>query len=339
MTARAAALGALLLMGVAVAVWDLETTESRSVVVYTTAALRDVLEKDIVPRFENATGYQVSLVYVPAGQQYNRLQMSRGHQEADVFLHASPLFLEKGAAAGFFRPFRAANDAGIPDALKSSDSAGNGTAANHTWYAFAWSPVVEVYNPRLGSAPDLANLTASFGFPHPQLSNNGVYAVLLFENVSSAAGQRALAHTRVQPTNARTNIGGVADGSFDVTLGYEAVVQTFMDQGANLAYALPLIDGQHVTTRVLCSAALVAPGKPGGEALLRFLFQPATQERLAKYHFRPVVGAEGGAGGSGGSGGGNATAPGVDLAGVRIVDFDWTQWEQLDASLERYVIQ
>src|SRR5437660_1542424 len=84
------------------------------------------------------------------------------------------------------------------------------------------------------SLTDLPFINPSFGFPHPLPSNNGVYAVLFSETVSAAAGARALAHTVVQPVNARSNILGVADRAFDVTLGYEGVTLFYLNQGAHV---------------------------------------------------------------------------------------------------------
>jgi ABC-type molybdate transport system substrate-binding protein len=313
----------VLLAGAVLAAVDLSRAPSRTVTVYTTPALRDVLEKDIVPRFEEASGYHVALVYVAAGQQYNRLRMSPGHEEADMFLHASPLYLEKGAAEGFFAPFKVAQDGAIPAALK-----GAAVEGGRVWYAFAWSPLVEVHVPTILDTPDLADTSRSFGFPHPRLSNNGVYATLLFENASRDAGANVLAHTVVQPVNARANIGGIADGSFEVTLGYEAVTRFYQDQGARLAYDLPLIAGQRVTTPVLCVAGLVkGGGHPGAVALLSFLFEDTTQSNLAKFHFRASVN-------------GTAAAPEdfVSLDGARVIDYDWARWADLEEALARYVV-
>jgi hypothetical protein len=204
--------------------------------------------------------------------------------------------------------------------------------------------LVEVYTPRAEEPPDLGELERPFGFPHPLLSNNGVYAVLLFEQAPAGTGQNALARTRVQPTNAQTNIGGVADGSFDVTLGYEAVAALFADRGAPIRYALPRLGGESVTSPALCSVAVVTPSSPGAQALVRFLFEPATQERLAQVHFRPTVGAPdpveaGNASGppSEVRGGPHGTAP-LDVSGARMVTYDWTQWSALDTALGRYVI-
>src|SRR3989475_10382488 len=97
----------------------------------------------------------------------------------------------------------------------------------------------------------------TFGFPHPLLSNNGIYAVLFYENVSVAAGLRALAHTVVQPANARANILGVAEGDFAVTLGYEGVTLFYAKQGARVTFGLPILGGQDYVTPVIFSAGLV----------------------------------------------------------------------------------
>src|SRR5881296_3802360 len=224
MRGRAFSIVALVLsVSVAVSLTDLYKVQQGALVVYTTPALQSLLESLVVPAFRSATGIDVTLVYVSAGEQYNRLRMSGGHPEADVFLHASPLFLEKGYAAGYFLPFQIANVSVPPPNFVSRSVAGG-----HLWYAFAWSPRVEVYDPQLSPTPDLATFDTTFGFPHPLLSNNGIYAVLFFENVSAAAGARALAHTVVQPVNARSTILGVADQAFDVTLGYEGVTLFYL---------------------------------------------------------------------------------------------------------------
>src|SRR5205809_1386481 len=219
--------------GVALASVDLFRLERQTLVVYTTPALRDFLEGFVVPHFRANFSVDITPVYVSAGEQYNRLRISGGHPEADVFLHASPLFLEKGFAGGYFLPFTVSGDSRIPPTFKGSNVTGG-----HAWYAFAWSPLVEVYDPAFGAPPDLASINTAFGFPHPLLSNNGIYAVLFFENVSAAAGLRALAHTVVQPVNARANILGVAEGDFAVTLGYEAVTLFYVKQGARVNFPL-----------------------------------------------------------------------------------------------------
>src|SRR3989442_2897443 len=146
--------------------------------------------------------------------------MPRGHPEPALSCHASTLSLEKGSSEGFFRPFQITRNASVPPNFERAP----------VWYAFAWSPLAEVYDPALGAPPDLAFINTTFGFPHPLLSNNGIYSVMFFENVSAAAGARALAHTVVQPVNARSNILGVVDGAFQVTLGYEGVTLFYKNQ-------------------------------------------------------------------------------------------------------------
>jgi ABC-type Fe3+ transport system substrate-binding protein len=292
-----------------------------TLVVYTTPALRDLLEKDVGPKFTQRTGTPLSFVYVPAGQQYNRLRLSPGHEEADVLLHASPLYLVEGAHHGLLRSYA------LGDAAPRPPYAENASGGDVAWAAFAWSPLVEVFNPRLGAPPDLATSTLPFGFAHPLLSNNGVYTVLLFEATDPAAGARALQHTRVQPVNARANIGGVTDGSFDVTVGYEAVALFYQDQGAKVGLALPLVDNRTYVAPVLFTAGIVAGDThPQAEALVRFLFGPDVQRDLAKYHFRsPFTDA-------------TSDAHALDLAHGQRLDFDWTRAEDIDARLPGYVV-
>lgn len=318
--------GALVLVaGVGLSLYDLQSDARHTIVVYTTPALRDLLEKGIIPRFERETGFDVSLVYIPAGQQYNRLRMSGGSTEADLFLHASPLFLEKGYAEGHVAPFLLEDDAAIPDTLK-----GARVPEGRAWYAFAWSPLVEVFPATTPSAPDLASSDASFGFAHPVLSNNGVYNVILFEGAGGDAGRRALERTRSQPTNARANIGGVADGSFDLTLGYEAVVRFYQQQGAKVAYELPLLDGERVTTPVLCSVSLIAGQRnPAADELARFLFTDQTQQTLSAYSFRSVRP----------DAAPPAGAAHIDAAEVRELHYDWTRWRALEETLTDYEVR
>jgi len=241
----AAWLGIIVVVAAVASAIDLTRTEARTLVVYTTPAWRDVLEKHIIPAYERETDHRVEPVYMTAAAQYYRVLMSRDRPEADLFVHASPLYIEKGNADGAFDPLPSEQGRPIDRSRARVEADGP------VWRAFAWSPLVEVYHPDLGSPPDLASADYSFGFPHPLLSNNGVYAALLFEQTDPAVGQRALSRTVVQPTNARANIGGVADGSFDVTLGYEAVAAFFQDRGARIAFDVPVIEGQRVTTPVL----------------------------------------------------------------------------------------
>src|SRR5207245_1822277 len=172
----------VLAAGLALSLTDLYKVQQGTLVVYTTPALRDLLESLVVPRFHAATGTDVTLVYVSAGEEYNRLRMSGGHPEADLFLHASPLYLEKGFAEGYFLPFQIGRNASVPPNFVSRSVAGG-----HLWYAFAWSPLAQVYDPQLGATPALASLDTTFGSPHPLLSNNRIYAVLFFENVAARA--------------------------------------------------------------------------------------------------------------------------------------------------------
>lgn len=309
---------ALLVAGAAVAIWDITSTQQRTVVLYTTPALRDLLERDVIPGFERETGVRVAPVYVAAGQQYNRLRMSGGEPEADLFVHASPLYLEKGWREG--RVSTVTLDVALDGTMRS--------VAPGVWHAFAWSPLVAVYPLATPSPPDLATTDARFGFPHPLLSNNGIYAVLFLEETAPAVGARLLDQTRVQPTNARANIGGIADGSFDLTLGYEAVARFYEAQGAPIAYALPVVNGETVTTRVIFSAALIEGDRhPATDDFLQFLFSAKAQDALAKHHFRPAVD------------GYDEPENALDLSAARTIEYDWTQWEALEATLPRYEVK
>src|SRR5256712_10263661 len=238
--------------------------------------------------------------------------MSGGLARADLFPHASRLYLEKGFDAGYFLPFQIARSASVPPNFVSRSVAGG-----HLWYAFAWSPLAEVYDPQLSPTPDLAALDTTFGFPHPLLSNNGIYAVLFYENVSVAAGLRALAHTVVQPANARANILGVAEGDFAVTLGYEGVTLFYAKQGARVTFGLPILGGQDYVTPVIFSAGLVK-GHPNPLAsdFIDFLFRDTVQANLSRYYFRSVLP--------------NSTAPagGMPLPapGAMTIDYNWSNW-------------
>lgn len=299
--------------------YDLERIESHTLVLYTTPALRDVLEKDIVPRFREETGVQVQPIYVAAGEQYNRMRLSGGRPEASLFLHASPLFLEKGYEEGFFEPFEPPNGTHAPHLLESRAIGGA-----RIWMAFAWSPLVSVHRP--GPAPDLAAFDGEYGFPHPRLSNNGVYNVAFFDGSSPDAGARALSRTRVQPVNARATIQGVADGSFDVTLGYEAVAQFYIKQGAQVAFSTPLVDGERWTMPAVFCVSLVrnAPHAQAQE-FIDFLFTNATQDRLDRFHLRPIPPR------------GSQDLPGIDN-GTHVIDFDWSTWRGLESRLVEYEV-
>src|SRR2546427_5584455 len=311
----------VLAAGLALSLTDLYKVQQGTLVVYTTPALRDLLESLVVPRFHAATGTDVTLVYVSAGEEYNRLRMTGGHPEADLFLHASPLYLEKGFAAGYFLPFQIGRNASVPPNFVSRSVAGG-----HLWYAFAWSPLAQVYDPQLGATPDLASLDTTFGFPHPLLSNNGIYAVLFFENVSAAAGARALAHTVVQPANARANILGVADGAFDVTLGYEGVTLFYLKQGARVAFDLPVLGGQRFLVPVIFSAGIVK-GHPNPMAMgfIDFLYRDEIQSNISRFYFPAVLpGFPDPAGG--------IPPPGAREGGLQQ---DWAQWRTPAAPLPR----
>src|SRR5207245_9160627 len=88
----------VLAAGLALSLTDLYKVQQGTLVVYTTPALRDLLESLVVPRFHAATGTDVTLVYVSAGEEYNRRRMSGGHQEAGRLIHASARTLGKSLA-------------------------------------------------------------------------------------------------------------------------------------------------------------------------------------------------------------------------------------------------
>lgn len=314
---------AVVLAGAALAATDLYRAQKQTLVLYTTPALKDLLEKDILPRFEKETGRDVEPVYVAAGEQYNRLRMGGDKPEADLFLHASPLFIEKGYQDGYFAAIRV-------DAAEQGNASFRSREVDggRIWYAFAWSPLVEVYGNRFDEPPDLATADVKYGLAHPLLSNNGIYNVLYFETVDPEAGRHALARTTVQPVNARSSINGVADGSFDVTLGYEAVTLLYQSKGAKVESALPSLHGEHHVVPVLISVGLVKDHTHAdAERFIDFLFTNETQQRLAKSYFRPVL--EG------------APSPekGADLAGAEEIRFDWSRWQELESKLKDYEVK
>lgn len=305
-----------------VAAIDLENVARNTLTVYTTPALRDLVEKELIPRYRDAGGIRVVPVYTAAGEQYNRLRMSGDDPEADLFLHASPLYVQRGFEDGYFLPLDASGVA-LNDTFLGPSV--NGGVA---WMAFAWTPVVEVYAPHFASVPDVSNADLRFGLPHPRLSNNGIYNVLLFESVSPEAGQWVLERTVVQPINARTSIGGVVDGSFDVTLGYDAVTKFYQKQGAKVKSGPPNFDGENVTTPVLVTAGLVkGTHEKEAQEFIESLFRPETQANLTRFFFRPVLG------------------PDSDFASafpaedrVRMVHYDWTDWKRIDSAIPRYEV-
>lgn len=298
---------------------DLHQVETHTLVVYTTPALRDYMEKAIIPAFTEETGIKATPVYMTAAEEYYRIRMSENRPEADVLVHASPLFLEKGYLEGVVEPIDLGIDVGPGNQSRP-------VLGGRIWQAFTWSPLVTVHRPG-DDALDLANGTSSFGFPHPLLSNNGIYTVMLFELVDPAAGQRILARTEIQPVNARANIGGVADGSYDLTLGYEAVARYYIERGAQVESAVPVLGGRNVTTPVLFVAGLVKNSPhSGAESFLRILLSPEVQDEAATYHFRPILA--------------DARQPedALDLSGAEVLAYDWEEWDRLEADLPRYEV-
>jgi len=308
-----------LLGGAALAVADLRHVERTTLVVYTTPGLKDLLENHVIPRYQNETGERVEPVYVSAGEEYNRLRLSGSSPEADLFLQASPLYLEQGASEGHFVPFD------VPGAAAKLNASFRGAS----WYAFAWSPLLEVWSPRLGdAAPDLATADARYGLAQPLLSNNGVYTVILFEGVDPAAGAHALARTTIQPVDSSSTINGVAEGDFDVTLGYEAVTLLYQAKGAKVETALPVLQGEPRLVPVVFSVGLVkGHPNPDAERFARFLFANETQSLLAGSYFRSVLP------------GVAAPAGAVDVAGLAPVTYDWSAWRALEAKLPQYEVR
>jgi ABC-type molybdate transport system substrate-binding protein len=311
---------ACLVLAAAASALDLRQTEKQTLVVYTTPALQEFLERVVLPEFRRDTGLEVVPVYMTASEEYYRTRLAEHRPEADVFVHASPLFLEKGYIDGIIEPMD--SGAEVPHGNQSRPVPGG-----RIWQAFAWSPLVEVHRP--GDGPvDLATDDGKFGFAHPLLSNNGVYNVLLFETLDPAVGEKVLQRTVVQPVNARATIGGVADGSYDLTLGYEAVGRFYQGRGAKIELSVPILANQSVTTPVLFSVALVKnhPHTAAPE-FVRTFFQPEVQAELAGSHFRAVM----------------EDAPpledGLDLEGTRIIKFDWVKWEELESALADYEVK
>lgn len=276
-------LAIVLVAAAAISAVDLQRVEEGTLVIYTTPAIKDLLETAIVPPFEAQSGLSVKLVYLPAGDEYYRVLMTRERPEADLFLHASPLFIEKGYAEGIFAAYPA------PVRAQGDGTPQRATREGNVWTAFATSPLVAVHAPTI-TAPDLNRSSLRFGLPHPLLSNNGMYAALLFDQASPAAGRKAVDLTVVQPTNAQANINGAADGSFDLTLGYEAVARLFQTKGADITFSLPVVDGVTVTTDVLFCVGLVKnQARAGAQDFIAHLFTPEVQDALAQHTLRPTV--------------------------------------------------
>jgi ABC-type molybdate transport system substrate-binding protein len=299
---------------------DLYQVESHTLVIYTTPAVKDFLEKTAIPNFQRATGGSAVPVYLAAAEEYNRVKMSRDRPEADVFVHASPLFLEKGYMEGVIEPYEPELDLGFGNQSRP-------VPGGRIWQAFAWTPLVEVFRPGEGPV-DLANDTGKFGFAHPLLSNNGIYNVLLFEALDPSAGASALRRTIVQPVNSAATIGAVADGSYDLTLGYESVALLYERKGASIDTGLPVLHGRDVTTPGLFVAGVVKNHPHAmAEEFVESLLSPESQAGLARYGFHPVV----------------AGAPhpeGVlDISGAHVVRFEWSRYHELEAALGRYEVK
>lgn len=313
----------LLLLAATVSAFDLRRVEANTLVVYTTPALKEVLEKEIVPSFEAKHGIKVKLIYLPAASEFYRVKMANDRPEADLFLHASPLFIEKGYAEGLFDTFD------LP-AAAATQATPQRRGPDHgvIWAAVATSPLVEVYNPAFDAPPDLNRTSTSFGFPHPLLSNNGVYATLFFETTDRAAGRKAVDRTVVQPTNAQANMNGAADGTFDVTLGYEAVAKLFKDgKGAQIEYGFPVVNGRNVTLNVQFSLGLVHNhAHAGWQEFIDHIFDPAVQASFSKYDMRPTLPDVPG------------PADALDLKRASLITYDWSKWQELESRLPVYVV-
>ena len=138
-----------------------------------------------------------------------------------------------------------------------------------------------------------------------------------------------MAHTVVQPANARANILGVVDGAFDVTLGYEGVTLFYLKQGARVAFDLPLLGGQHFLVPVMFSAGIVK-GHPNPMAMdfLDFLYRDEIQSNISRFYFRAVLP------------GFPDPAGGIPLpvSGEVVLNYDWSQWRTLESTLPKYVV-
>lgn len=310
---------ACLVLAATAAGLDLHQVETQTLVIYTTPALRDFIEKAAIPAFTAETGIRATPVYMTAAEEYYRIRMSEERPEADVLVHASPLFLEKGYIEGVVEPVDLGVDLG-------SGNQSRPVPGGRIWHAFGWSPLVTVHRPG-DTGLDLAEGTSPFGFPHPLLSNNGIYAVLFFEETDPAAGARILARTEIQPVNARANIGGVADGDYDLTLGYEGVARFYQERGAEIEASIPVLDGRNLTTPVLFSAALVKNNPhAGAEQFMRILLSERVQDQVADFHFRPVDPEA------------NALEGALDLSTADLLRYDWEEWDLLEDKLSGYEV-
>jgi len=288
-----------LFLAATVSALDLRRAEANTLVIYTTSALKDYLDQSIVPAFEAQYGLHVKIIYaLPAGDEYYRVLMTRDRPEADVFLHASPLFIEKGYESGVFETYPAPGGADFPGELQRTGPGGN------IWTAFARSPLVEVYSPKQAGPPDLNHTSLRFGLPHPLLSNNGVYAAMFFEQASPAAGRKA------------------------VDLAVEAVARLYKEtRGAKISYALPVVDHENITTNVLFSVGLVKHHPhPGALQFIQFLFTSKSQDALAKSFLRPTVRGHADPAGS------------LDTSHAQMLLFDWSRWHDLEETLPSYVV-
>lgn len=282
----------LVVVGAILAALDLRGEGERTLVVYSTPALAEVIAR-VSDRFSGAHGVDVNVAFIAAGAQLERLRLSRGAPEADVILHASPFFIEKANASGL---------------------------VEGGWRRLAWTPLVEIHRPGV-EPPDLARDRFTLGLPDPRLSSNGVYNVILLDALGPEARVAALERTKAHPITARATVNGVAQGDYDVALGYEAAAKLFQSQGARVAYGYLPYDGERVTTPVVVAGALVEGRRSAlAGAFLDALASPEGIADFERAHFR---------------------RPGAQLedADVRIVTFDWSQWAALEARLGAYEVR
>jgi len=271
--AAAACVAALALAGCSGAAAGASGKAGADLVVYSSHP--EDIARFAVSEFRDRTGLSVRLVLGGTGELLKRLRSETGRPSAET----GDLLWGGGAeslsaSADLFQPYRSAEDAAIPPALKAADG---------TWTGFCVLPMVIVYNRRL--LPDAAAprswadalfppLAGRIAFADPAASGSS-YTILrtvvsalgstpgLSERDAAAAFASAVAG-RIIP-DSKLVAPSVASGQFLVGFVVENAAAELIAAGSDLGIVYPA-DG----TSAVPDGVAVVRGTPRAEAARRF---------------------------------------------------------------------
>jgi|GEM_PF-2301942 len=303
-----------------------EHSGKTTITVYASPAFRLLIDNGLGPAFENKTNIHVVGSYLGGGEQYYKIKITN-QTDCDLFLHAAPLYIEKGYAEGLFISYKTQHEDEINDSLKSREVTYN-NINGRIWYAVAWTPLVEIYSIKnYVQAPDIVrNKNVSFGLSHPILANNGIYVALMLESFPEEVTRDIESRCKYQPANAQATIDGVCTGKYDIAFGYEGTVIEYKKKGYPIDSDVTLVDGKKYCTPVLVSAGIVKKGKTDlALKFIEWMLSEEGQSVFQKFYYRPTCA--------------EYSGDGVKITNdVKFVNYNWSKTEEIDSILRKHVL-